>query len=132
MSPIPLPSDRASGLLSTLFGVAIVLVLITFAADVGFGLWVRTTVDAAAANAARDIAALPSGGTPAQQRSVLRRATASLGSYGASVRFTLLTTATEVEVRATAPTLGLLPRLLGGGSILRPSDRTAVVRREFQ
>ena len=48
--------DRGSGLLSTVIGVACVAALLGLAVNLTLGLWVRSTVDAVAYDAARDLA----------------------------------------------------------------------------
>jgi Flp pilus assembly protein TadG len=123
--------ERGSSLLGTAFGVAVLLSLTGFAADVGLGLWARSVVDAAASDAAREIAALPPGSDgPDRAAAAVERARSTLGPFGARVRMQVGTSDQAVTVRVVAPPLGLLPRVAGGGSVVGGLDRTVVVRRE--
>ena len=125
------PTERASSLLGTALGVAVLLALVSFAADVGIGLWARSAVDAAAADAARELAALPSGQeSPERTADAVNRAVATLGPFGARVRMSVGSSDQAVAVHVVAPALGLLPRVVGGGSVVGGIDRTVVVRRE--
>ncbi|MFM7062111.1 MAG: hypothetical protein ACKO04_01270 [Actinomycetes bacterium] len=136
MTHRPAPSttssdQRGSSLLGTAFGVAILLTLTALAADVGFGLWARTLVDAAATDAAREIATLPpEDAGPARAAAAVQLARSSLGPFGEQVALTVGGTTETVTVRVTAPALALLPRVVGGGSVVGRLDRTVVVRRE--
>ena len=124
-------SERGSSLLGTALGVAMLLALVAFAADVGIGLWARTAVDAAAADAARELAALPAGEVgPGRAAAAVDRAVATLGPFGARVRMSVGASDQSVAVHVRAPSLNLLPRVVGGGSVVRALDRTVVVRRE--
>lgn len=123
--------ERGSSLLGTVFGVTMLLSLTAFAADVGIGLWARSAVDAAASDAAREIASLPSGeaGT-ARTLAAVERARATLGPFGDRVDMTVRSSEAAVAVHVRAPSLGLLPRVAGGGSVVGGVDRVLVVRRE--
>ena len=123
--------ERGSSLLGAVFGVTMLLSLTAFAADVGIGLWARSAVDAAASDAAREIASLPSGeaGT-ARTLAAVERARATLGPFGDRVVMTVSSSEVAVAVRVRAPSLGLLPRVAGGGSVVGGIDRVLVVRRE--
>ncbi len=123
--------ERGTSLLGTAFGVAVLLTLTAFAADVGIGLWARSLVDAAASDAAREIAALPPDRSgPDRAAAAVSRARSSLGPFGDRVAMTVGATADAVTLRVTAPSLALLPRVAGGGSLVGGVDRTVVVRRE--
>ena len=123
--------QRGSSLLGTALGVAMLLSLTVFAADVGVGLWARSAVDAAASDAARELAALPPDAVgPARVALALERARSTLGPFGARVSMTAGSSAEAVTVHVRAPSLGLLPRVAGGGSVVGGLDRTVVARRE--
>ena len=49
--------ERGSGLLSTVIGVAVVIAVLGLAVNLAVGLWLRSTVDAIAYDAARSVAA---------------------------------------------------------------------------
>src|SRR5690349_21083982 len=81
--------EAGSGVLGTTFGVGVFLVLLMFAAHLLLNLWVTSTVEAAAHDAALDVAL--SGATGAERRAAearaLERARASLGRFADQVRF---------------------------------------------
>lgn len=123
--------ERGSSLLGTVFGVTMLLSLTAFAADVGIGLWARSAVDAAASDVARELAALPSGeASTARTLAAVERARATLGPFGERVAMTVNRSEVAVAVHVRAPSLGLLPRVAGGGSVVGGVDRVLVVRRE--
>lgn len=124
-------SSRGSSLLGTALGVAMLLALTAFAADVGIGLWARSAVDAAASDAARELAALPPDQVGADRTAAaVERARSTLGPFGRRVSMTVDASSRAVAVHVRAPALGLLPRVAGGGSVVGGLDRTVVVRRE--
>jgi Flp pilus assembly protein TadG len=126
-----LDTERGSSLLGTALGVAILLSLTAFAADVGVGLWARSAVDAAASDAARELAALsPDEVGSARTAAAVARARSTLGPFGSRISMTVRSSAQAVAIHVTAPALGLLPRVAGGGSVVGGLDRTVVVRRE--
>lgn len=125
------PGERGSSLLGTALGVAMLLSLTAFAADVGVGLWARSAVDAAASDAARELAALPPDQiSPARSAVAVERARSTLGPFGSRVSMSVGSSAEAVAVHVRSPSLGLLPRVVGGGSVVGGLDRTVVVRRE--
>jgi len=94
--------ESGQGLLPTLFGFAVVLVLLLFTVQVVFDLYARSVVTAAAVDAVRSVTAFsnsrgyaPSSSTPdaaeagAEARAV-DRARASLGGYARATTFTWL------------------------------------------
>lgn len=125
------PTERGAGLLSTTFGVAVLIAFVGTAANVGLGLWARAAVDAAAADAGRRLAAAPADRRAASDRAeVLARAVAQLGPFGRRVRMSATDLGDQVTVHVTAPAIGLLPRLVRGGALVPALDRRIVVRRE--
>ncbi len=124
--------QRGSGLLSTVLGVACVAALLGFAADVALGLWTRSTVDAVAYDAARDIATAPNAADRARiADSVVRRATESLGTYGDEVSLEVEALDGESTVlRVRAPGIDLLPAMIDAGPTVGALDRHIVVRNE--
>lgn len=130
-TPVARADERGSSLLGTVLGVAMLLSLTAFAADVGVGLWARSAVDAAASDAAREIASLPPDQTGADRAAAaVARARSSLGPFGDRVTMTVGATVDAITVHVTAPPLALLPRVAGGGSVVGGVDRTVVARRE--
>lgn len=125
------PNERASGTLGTVFGVAVLMGAVALAADVGVGLWVRSSVDAVASDLAHELASLPDAErTAARRAAAVERARAVLGPHGRRVRVAVGESAGSVTVRVQSPAVGLLPRLAGGGSTVAGLDRTVVVRKE--
>ena len=125
--------ERGSGLLSTVFGVGVVMVMLGVCANVAIGLWTRSVVDSVAYDAARDVATAPPGADPSATRaSAIDRAEAALGEFGRRVRFEFESApeADHVVLRVTAPANSLLPAVVTGGSIVGPLDRRIVIRRE--
>jgi hypothetical protein len=93
--------EAGQGLISTLFGFAVVLVLLLFVVQVSFDLYARSLVTATAVEAARSVAAYDSASTyqaasgadvdaaeQAALSSAQARAAAELGGYGKVTRFT--------------------------------------------
>lgn len=126
---MPQLAERGSGLLSTLFGVAVVLVAIGSACNVCLGLWTRSTVEAVAQDAARDLAATPNLDTSRVQF-VLERARGRLGPTGSLTSMRVESTEPSVVLRVTHPGVSLIPRLLDRGASVGRIDERIVVRRE--
>lgn len=126
-------TSRGSGMLSSVIGVGVALALVGFAADVSLGLWTRSTVDAIAYDAARDVATAPSGTDPhAVAAAAIRRARELLGRHGRDVelRFEHAPDSAVVVLRVRAPGTRLLPRVIGGGPVVGAIDRRIVMARE--
>lgn len=140
-------SENGQGLIPTLFGFAVVLVILLFATQVVFDLYARSAVTSAAVEAARSVAGFASseayaapGAASAEQRVVATaeaRARAALGRWGGVTTFTWRflppdgpPTAVELEVRFDAGAAGFdlaRPLALPG---LNRFDRTVRVRVE--
>ena len=93
--------EAGQGLISTLFGFVVVIVLLLFAVQVSFDLYARSLVTATAVEAARSVAAYESARTyqtgpgadvdaaeQAALSSAQSRAAGELGGYGKVTRFT--------------------------------------------
>lgn len=124
-------SDAGSGLIPTVTGVTIFLLLLLVAVQVAFNLYVASAVQAAAFDAARLVAADGSDLTRAQAladshvRSVL-------GRYG-DEQVTVVTLELEGEditLTVSARNRSLLPRLLPDGLASDRIERSARVRIE--
>jgi hypothetical protein len=134
--------ERGSGLLSTTIGVAVMIAMLGFAANVTLGLWTRSTVDAIAYDAARDLATSVDamsdemGDDPTArlhaERAAAAHVRASLGRVGRDVEVTFEHTVADdvVILHVRAPGVSLLPRMIGGGPIVGRLDRRIVIRRE--
>lgn len=130
-------SEAGSGLLSSVFGLAIVAATIGLAANVAIGLWIRSTVDSVAHDAATHVALadppLPAGMNAIElERSALRKAHQLLGDYGDDVVLEFIDSGdpSVVALRVRAPGMRLLPRMINGGPVVGAIDRVILVRRE--
>lgn len=125
--------ERGAGLLGAVLGVGIAAALLAVAADVAIGLWARTTVDAVAYDAARAMATAPPG-VDRQRFAVdtIERAREVLGRTArrTDLRFESLDDTEWVTLRVRSEPVTLLPRLVGGGSLVGGVDRRIVLRRE--
>jgi hypothetical protein len=79
------PPDAGAGLVGTLAGVTVFLVLLLFAVQVLLNLYATSVVTAAAFDAARDVAA--AGGDPAAVSRAAAKARDVLGRYAREVAF---------------------------------------------
>ncbi len=123
--------QQGAGLLGTLFGVAAVIVMVGVAANVALGLWARSTIDAAAYDAARRVASTPAGADAADRaRRAASDTRARLGATGRSVELTFETLGPpDVVLRVRAPGVSLLPRIVSA-PVVGSLDRRIVIRRE--
>jgi len=108
-----------------------VIVMLGFSANVSIGLWTRSTVEAVAQDAARDLAASPDDSLDSQRvQEVLGRARASLGPTGRRTELTLVRLDDRVVIRVRHPGVSLLPRMISTGASIGALDQTISVRRE--
>ena len=124
--------DAGSGLVGTTFGVGVFLLLLFFACHLLLNLWLMSTVDAVAHDAALAVAlASPNvDGATAEARATAR-ARSSLGSYATRVRISFEhQDPRRVVVRVQAPELRLLPAALADPLGLAGFDRRVSVARE--
>lgn len=119
-------------MLSTVLGVACVAAMVGVAANVAIGLWTRSTVDAVAYDAARDIATSPAGvDRSTAAHDIVGSAKASLGAYGAHVALDVEAVSDDVVVlHLRADGVDLLPAMIDGGPTVGAIDRRIVVRVE--
>lgn len=127
------PDERASGLLSSVIGIGIIVALLGLASNVAIGLWTRSVVDSIAYDAARRVATAPvSADRASAERAAIDDARRSLGVYGQRVEmdFEHSSSADVVTLRVRAPGVSLLPAMIGGGPVVGDLDRRIVIRRE--
>lgn len=129
--------EQGSGLLSAVIGVGVVAALIGLMANVALGLWIRSTVDSVAYDAARAVATTPgvldSPETAlSSQRMATARARTLLGRYGeqVSLEFVPSGSADVIALHVRAPGTKLLPRMIRGGAVVGAIDRTIRVQVE--
>ena len=126
-------SERAAGVLSTTFGVAVFLVLLLSAAHLMIGLWQTTVVTSIAREGANEVATAPEGTSARQaEERAIRRARGALGSLAAGVelRFESDPVDADVVLRVRAAGLHLVPPAAAGLAGDDGLDRRIVVRRE--
>jgi len=125
--------ERGSGTLSTVFGVGVFLILLMFCAHLLLNLWLMSSVDAVAHDAATDVASSGAGDAelPSVQAQAIERARAHLGEYGDRVRMAFEPgAADQVVLHVVAPELTLLPRAVADLAGIGGLDRRIVVHRE--
>jgi hypothetical protein len=122
--------ERASGLLSTVLGVAIVLGMLGLAVNVTLGLWLRSTVDAVAYDAARRVATAPAGvdrhDAAAEALADARR---MLGAHAGRVELQF-ESLDPIRLHVRSPGVDLLPAMVDGGPTVGTIDRRIVMRAE--
>lgn len=111
--------------------------MIGLTANVALGLWIRSTVDSIAHDAAIQVASAPqstnaTADRAAVQRSALENARRLLGEYGDEVTLTFIDSGDPmlVTLHIRAPGMNLLPRMITSGPVVGSIDRVIVVRRE--
>jgi hypothetical protein len=125
-------NQRGAGLLPAVFGVAIVVGFLGFAAHIAIGLWVRSTVDSVAYDVARRVASAPPG-SPASmiESDAIEDGLRSLGAFGREVALRFEPDTTDVVLHVAAPGFSLLPPIVDAGPVIGEIDRTIVIRREL-
>lgn len=123
--------QRGSGLLSTSFGVGIVVLLLFFASHLLLNLWLTSTVDDIATDAALRVARAGRNG-PAVRADAEAAARAALGRLGATTTFEWTTDpeGRNVILRIRNRGLRLLPSMVADPLGDRGLDRRVVVRIE--
>lgn len=123
-------TESGAGVIGSVLGVFVFLVLLLFAVQVLYGLYVTSVVTAVTYDAARTVAG--SVGGPAARADAERNATEQLGRYGEEVAFSWGGGGdggvVHLTVRARRPSL--IPRALGGDGVLGDIVRTVRVRDE--
>lgn len=131
--PARFKGDSGTGVLATTFGITIFLTLLMAASHVLLNLWVISSVDAVAYDAATDVAT--SGASDAEMSAATRvaidRARQALGGYGDDVELSFSEVSdTRVVLDIRAPQLSLFPP--GVARFFDPDGvtRRIIVRRE--
>ena len=121
--------QRGTGIIGSIFGFAVFLVLLLVAVQVLFDLYARSAVTAAAFDAARkvsgyDLANLPPDQLSQAQADAEAHARQILGRYGRVTTFTWTLTADEVQLRVQVTNPSLLPAPMGRALGIDRIDRT--------
>jgi len=105
--------DQAgTGLLSTVFGLGIVMATLAVAVDVSLGLWSRSRIESIAYDAARSVATAPSGtDVPAARQQAIERACKLIGPDcgGVHLTFESVPLSPAVVLRVVAPDSAFVP-----------------------
>ena len=105
--------------------------MVGLCANVCLGLWTRSTVEAVAQDAARDLAASPAGTLDAGRIDVvLARARDRLGPTAADTELHVERLDDRVGLRVRHPGVALLPRMVGDAPAIGAIDELVVVGRE--
>ena len=115
-------------MISSIFGLVVVLVLLLFAVQVVYDLYATSAVTAAAYDAARIVAGADGG--PAATTAAEERARDALGRYGERLAFTWTLDADMVQLHVVAKNPGFLPVSLRRPLRVDAVDRTVRVRTE--
>lgn len=124
------PADESgAGVISSMLGVFVFLLLMLFAVQVLYGLYATSVVTAVTYDAAKAVAG--SDGGEGAQADAERKATVQLGRYGRDVKFNWRgSDADAVRLQVRAPRPSFFPRELVGDSFLGDIVRTVRVRTE--
>ena len=124
-------TELGAGVVSTVVGVLIFLVLVMFATQMLLGLYTTSVVTAVTYDAAKNLAGVDQGDTPARRAQAETTAKRQLGRIGQQTSFDWTGTDADtvrLTVRARRPTI--LPSRLVDGSALGDIERTVHVRVE--
>ena len=122
--------QRGTGLIATVAGVFVFLVLLLLATQVLFDLYARSTVTAVAYDAARVVAGADSGGDGGAVDVAEAEARAGLGRYADGAAFTWQSTQTSCSCASRAQNPSLLPPVFKRALGIDTVDRTVRVRVE--
>ena len=133
--------DRGNGALSTVFGVMVFLTLLLFASHLLLNLWILSSVDSVAQDAATDVATSGVGDAAltAVEHDALGRARVALGRYADRVQLEFepappslsSTGAGSISIPLRAPELTLLPGAIAAVLGDHGLDRHITVSREL-
>lgn len=129
--------EAGAGILGTVLGAGVFLLLLLFAVQVLVGLYATSVVTAATYDAAKSVAGADVGESPLAKADAERTAQAQLGDFGRRVSFQWGEVDEDgdslvdvVLLSARAPRPSFLPRSLLGGVGLGDIERTVRVRLE--
>lgn len=122
--------EEGTGLIASVVGVLVFLVLLLLAVQVLFDLYARSAVGSVAFDAARVVAGSDAGATVSAEADAERNARDDLGHYGQAASFTWAVDADNVQLTVSVHNPDLLPRLFTDGLGLDRVRRSVVVRRE--
>lgn len=122
--------ETGTGLLGSLVGVTIFLVLLLVSVQVLFDLYARSAVSAAVFDAARIVAGSDAAANPSAEVDAEAGAREELGRYGAGASFRWDVTAEEVSLTVKVRSRSVLPAALASPLGLDVISRGAMVRRE--
>ena len=124
-------SQAGAGVLGTLLGAGVFLVLLLFAVQVLVGLYTQSVLNAAVYDAAKAVAGADAGDSPTSRANAQANARSQLGGYGQKVSFDWTgTNSTVVRLQARGPRPLFLPVALTGAVGLGDIVRTVTVRKE--
>ncbi len=129
-APSRAEDDDGAGVISTVAGVTVFLVLLLFAVQVLVGLYASSVVTAATYDAAKVVAGADVGDSAAGRVNAEAGARSQLGRYGEKATFGWDNDADVVRLHVQAPRPTLLPRSLVSGVGLGDIERTVTVRVE--
>ena len=123
-------NEAGAGVISTVAGVTVFLVLLLFAVQVLVGLYATSVVTAATYDAAKVLAGADAGDSAVGRANAEAGARNQLGRYGEKAAFDWENDAEVVRLHVQAPRPTLLPHTLVRGVGLADIERTVVVRVE--
>ncbi len=124
------PDERGAGVIATVAGVTVFLVLLLFAVQILVGLYATSVVTAATYDAAKVLAGADAGDSAVGRANAEAGARSQLGRYGQKADFGWENDAESVRLHVRAPRPTLLPLSLVRGVGLSDIERTVTVRVE--
>ena len=129
-SPTRRRSQEGAGVIGSVVGVAVFLVLLLLAVQVLVGLYATSVVTAATYDAAKVLAGADQGDSPEGRAEAERRARGQLGRFGERVAFRWDNDVDTIRLHVHAPRPTFLPRSLVSSVGLGDIERTVRVRVE--
>jgi len=129
VAPRRLVGEAGTGLLGTLAGVTIFLVLLLVSVQVLFDLYARSAVSAAVFDAARIVAGSDAAASPSAEADAEAGAREELGRYGGGASFRWDVSTEEVRLTVNVRSRSLLPTALASPLGLDVISRGVMVRR---
>ncbi len=123
-------AEEGVGVVGTVVGVLVFLVMVLFAAQVLLGLYTTSVVTAATYDAAKTVAGADASTAVAARADAESNARSQLGSFGRDVTFSWGPGSETVRLTVRAPRPTVLPHALARGMGLGDIVRTVHVRAE--